>query len=112
MGLPEFPNSAISQSVGEIHVTEHAVDRYCEQVENVPREVVRARIIAAARGIHCAVRFGGRCVILGNGARLIISADVDQGVRVVTVLGRGQWVREPRDFVEQPLPIIEGTRAC
>lgn len=85
-----------------IHVTEHAIDRYCERVENVAREVVRARILAAARGIMCASRFGARCVIMGCGVRLIIATDKQvaegtvQMVRVVTVLGPGQWLRVPR----------------
>ena len=68
-----------------VHVTEHAIDRYCERVENAPRDVVRARILAASRGITCAVAFGASVVILGCGARLVI-----EGASVVTVLGPAQ----------------------
>lgn len=81
-----------------IHVTEHAVDRYCERVANVPRDVVRARLLAAKRGILCAARFGAQCVLLHGGVRLIIEAD-DSGVRILTVLGPGQYRRVAREAV-------------
>jgi hypothetical protein len=92
----------------DIHITEHAIDRYCERVENVAREVVRARMLAASRGILCAAAFGARCVILGNGVRLVIVADAD-GVRVVTALARGQHLRVPIEVMRNN---FEGSLPC
>jgi hypothetical protein len=70
-----------------VHVTEHAIDRYCERVENLSRPAVRKLIHRSDRMIAAASAFGAHTVRLGNGARLVITGR--RQVRVVTVLGRG-----------------------
>lgn len=80
-----------------VHVTEHAIDRYCERVANVPRRTARQLMMAAERSIECAAAFGAHTVRLGNGAKLVITGLAD--IRIVTVLQRGHinWADLPPD---------------
>lgn len=70
-----------------IHITNHAIERWQERVENIPGEAVRYRIEQHLPAIVAAARFGAPSVKLGNGVRLILD-----GRSVVTVLGRGMRV--------------------
>lgn len=54
------------------HITRHAIDRYCERVEAVTRDVAKRRILAASNAIENAIRFGCGIVVLPCRARLII----------------------------------------
>ena len=92
--IPESTPAALAA----VHVTEHAVDRWCERVENAPRDRVRATIEAAAPAIAFAAEHGARVVKMGCGARLIL-----EGARVVTVLGRGQFAG-PRHVADRITP--------
>lgn len=69
-----------------VHVTEHAIDRYCERIANVPRDQVRVMILEHGRAIEAASRFGAHTVRLGNGCKLVITGRSE--IRVVTVLDR------------------------
>jgi hypothetical protein len=62
-------------------VTQHAVSRYQERVEPVSEQIAREVIEAAFPAIAKASEFGCPCVVLGNGARLMLQGDV-----VATVL--------------------------
>jgi deoxycytidylate deaminase len=70
-------------------VTEHAIDRWCERVDNRRRDQVVAAIHAAEGAIAHAAAFGACAVKLGNGARLICVHEPHE-TRVVTVIGRHQ----------------------
>lgn len=72
-----------------VHVTEHAIDRYCERIANVPREQARAAMLASERAILFAAAFGAHTVRIGCGAKLVLRG-LHQ-VRVVTVLPR-DWI--------------------
>jgi hypothetical protein len=71
-----------------IHVTEHAIDRYCERFAPVGRAAARRRIASAERAIETAAAFGAHTVRIGNGAKLVIRGTAP--VRVITVLERRQ----------------------
>lgn len=62
-----------------MHLTAHAIERYQERVENVPDDVVRARLTNFR--VKAAVAFGATAVRLSSGAKLIIKDKV-----IVTVL--------------------------
>lgn len=68
-----------------IHVTEHAINRWCERIGNMPRDDIRAEIMAHQSAIDAAIRFGAACVRLGNGAGLVLADG-----KVVTVLAKRQ----------------------
>jgi hypothetical protein len=83
-----------------VHVTHHALDRYCERVGAVSRDQAERTILAASRGIEAAAAFGSRVVRLPNGARLICAGAParvgkpgaglgERPIRVVTLLAPG-----------------------
>jgi len=63
------------------YITAHAIERYIERVEPVDAAMATATIRAAFPCISKACEFGCDTVVMGNGARLVLSGDV-----VVTVL--------------------------
>lgn len=64
-----------------VKISAHAAQRYIERVDgSLSTEQARAAIMASARVLEIAVKFGAGCVKLDNGARLILEGDV-----VVTV---------------------------
>lgn len=62
----------------DIIITNHAVERYQERVENVPRAEVKRRL--TSRAVAAAVSFGAPVVKLATGHRVVIVEN-----RVVTV---------------------------
>lgn len=64
-------------------VTDHAIERYRERVEDIPDECVIARLTGPL--FDLAARMGGRAVILPSGHRVVCSS-----VAVVTVLPQGR----------------------
>jgi hypothetical protein len=74
-----------------IHVTEHAIDRYCERFAPVGREIARRRITSSAGSSKPRQAFGAHTVRIGNGAKLVIRGS--SPVRVITVLDRRQIKR-------------------
>lgn len=85
-----------------VHVTKHAIDRYCERMAPVPRDEARAVMLGCTRAIEFAAAFGAHTLRIGNGAKLVLrcgrtsvgldgAVSTDRRVRVVTVLPRG-WI--------------------
>lgn len=62
-------------------ITQHAVYRYIERVAPVSAEVAISTMEAAFPAVAKAREFGCDCVVMGNGARLVLQGDV-----IVTVL--------------------------
>ena len=64
-------------------VTQHAAERYVERVD--PALTIgqaKAQIMKSAKVIDTAAAFGASCVVLGNGARLMLQGDVVATIKV------------------------------
>ncbi|ABD27143.1 hypothetical protein Saro_2707 [Novosphingobium aromaticivorans DSM 12444] len=66
-----------------LHVSNHAVDRFIERIESLPREEVVARL--SGRAFRAAVRVGARIVRFPGRGRAVIAYNHGCAV-VVTVL--------------------------
>lgn len=66
-------------------VSQHAIERYRERVENVPEQIVRERL--STRAFDIAAAFGSKYVLLHGGHRAVIC---DR--HVITVLEKGMGI--------------------
>jgi hypothetical protein len=76
----------------KVHVTDHAIDRYIERVENISRGEALARIMSSEPAIALAAKIGCSSIKLGGGIRLALD-----GPCVVSVYGaKGGFPRSAR----------------
>lgn len=66
-----------------IHVTRHAIERYCERIG--AESEAEARIALCGRSVQAAVAFGARIVRLTHG-RIVLDLYPDGSANVITVV--------------------------